>query len=132
MAKLPNIDWSRLGAEAVVIIVSVLAALALDDWRDARADRELEHHLIVSLKEDLTADLDELDSVLKSAKAVEQASSFLLGKSDGYVAEEFGPAGLGLSRLVEQSPDAIQATPQEVAVRAIAGGIDFDLSDLTF
>ena len=66
MAKLPNIDWSRLGAEAVVIIVSVLAALALDDWRDARADRELEYHLIVSLKEDLTADLDELDSVLKS------------------------------------------------------------------
>ena len=132
MTKLPNIDWSRLGAEAIVIIVSVLAALALDDWRDARADRELEHHLIVSLKEDLTADLDELDSVLKSAKAVEQASGFLLGKSDEYVAEEFGAPGLGLSRLVEASPDAIQATPQEAAVRAIAGGIDFDLSDLTF
>ncbi len=132
MAKLPSIDWSRLGAEAIVIIVSVLAALALDDWRDARADRELEHHLIVSLKEDLTADLDELDSVLKSAKAVEQASGFLLGKSDEYVAEEFGAPGLGLSRLVEASLDAIQATPQEAAVRAIAGGIDFDLSDLTF
>ena len=132
MAKLPNIDWSRLGAEAVVIIVSVLAALALDDWRDARADRELEHHLIVSLKEDLTADLDELDSVLKSAEAVEQASGFLLGKSDEYVAEEFGAPGLGLSRLVEASPDTIQATPQEAAVSAIAGGIDFDLSDLTF
>ena len=57
IAKLPIIDWSRLGAKAIVIIVSVLAALALDDWRDARADRELEHLLIVSLKEDLTADL---------------------------------------------------------------------------
>ncbi len=132
MAKLPSIDWSRLGAEAVVIIVSVLAALALDDWRDARTDRELERHLIVSLKEDLTADLDELDSVLKSAQAVEQASGFLLGKSDEYVAEEFGSIGLGLSRLVEQSPNAIQPTPQEAAVRTIVGGIDFDLSDLTF
>lgn len=132
MAKLPNIDWSRLGAEAVVIIVSVLAALALDDWRDARADRELEHHLIVSLKEDLAADLEELDSVLKSARAVEQASDFLLGKSDEYVADEFGSQGLGLSRLIEQSPDAIEATPRQAAVMTLAGGIDFDLSDITF
>jgi len=73
VTKLPNVAWSRLGAEAIVIIFSVLVALALDDWRDARAERALEHYLMVSLKEDLTADLAELDSVLKSAKAVECA-----------------------------------------------------------
>ena len=132
MTKLPNVAWSRLGAEAVVIIFSVLVALALDDWRDARAERELEHYLIVSLKEDLTADLAELDSVLKSAKAVERASRFLLGESDEYLAEEFGVIGLGLSRLIENSTDAVPVTQKEAAVKVLVGGIDFDLSDLTF
>ena len=132
MTKLPNVAWPRLGAEAVVIIFSVLVALALDDWRDARAERELEHYLIVSLKEDLTADLAELDSVLKSTKAVERASRFLLGESDEYLAEEFGVIGLGLSRLVENSTDAAPVTQKEAAVRVLVGGIDFDLSDLTF
>ena len=132
MTKLPNVAWSRLGAEAIVIIFSVLVALALDDWRDAKAERALEHYLMVSLKEDLTADLEELDSVLKSAEAVEQASRFLLGESDEYLAAEFGLIGLGLSRLVENSPDAFQVTHQEAAVSALVGGIDFDLSDLTF
>ncbi len=132
MTKLPNADWRRLGAETVVIIFSVLVALALDDWRDARAERALEQYLLVSLKEDLTADLEELDSVLKSAAAVEQASRFLLGEADEYLAGEFGSIGLGISRLVDPSPDASRVTQEEAAVRVLVGGIDFDLSDLTF
>ncbi len=35
MAKSLDVNWRQLGFEAVIIIVSVLAALALDDWRDA-------------------------------------------------------------------------------------------------
>ena len=87
MVGFRSIDWSRLGIEAIVIIVSVLAALALDDWRDARADREVERYLLVSLHGDLTADLEELEDALKSDEAVEQASNFLLGTSDTDAAE---------------------------------------------
>lgn len=65
MVGFRSIDWSRLGIEAIVIIVSVLAALALDDWRDARADREVERYLLVSLHGDLTADREELEDALE-------------------------------------------------------------------
>lgn len=133
MAGLPSIDWSRLGVEAIVIIFSVLAALALDDWRDARADRELERYLLVSLQGDLAADLEELKSVLESDEAAEQASNFLLGRSDVYSIDEFGSIVPGLSRLIEQSPDAAQAAPRQAAIGALASGTgDFDLSDITF
>ena len=132
MTKMPNVSWRRLGAEAVVIIFSVLVALTFDDWRDTKAERALEQHLLVTLKEDLTADLEELDSVLESAVVVEQASGFLLGEADEYLAGELSSIGLGLSRLVEHSPEASRVTQEQAAVSALVGGIDFDLSDLTY
>lgn len=52
--------WRRLGLEFLVIVVGVLIALAVDDWRQSRADRALEKHLLTSLLEDLEA--DEVDS----------------------------------------------------------------------
>jgi len=75
MVGFRSIDWSRLGIEAIVIIVSVLAALALDDWRDARADREVERYLLISLHGDLTADLEELEDALKSGEAVNRRAT---------------------------------------------------------
>ncbi len=132
MTKLPNANWRRFGAEAIVIIFSVLVALALDDWRDATAEHALEQHLLVTLREDLMADLEELDSVLESAVVAEQASSFLLGEADEYLGGELGSIGLGRSPLVESSRDASQMTQEQAAVSALVGGIDFDLSDLTY
>ena len=132
MTKLPGVTWRRFGAEAVVIIFSVLVALALDDWRDAAAEHALERHLLVTLKEDLTADLEELDSSLESAEVVEQASGFMLGEADEYLAGESSSIGLGLSRLVEYSLAASRVTQEQAAVRVLVGGIDFDISDLTF
>jgi hypothetical protein len=130
--KLLNANWSRLGTESIVIILSVLVALALDDWRDGRAERALEQHLLVTLKDDLTADLEELDSVLESAVVVGRASSFLLGEADEYLADEFGSSGLGISRLVEGSQRASDVTQEQAAISTLVGGIDFDLSDLTY
>ncbi len=132
VTKLPNANWRRFGAEAIVIIFSVLVALALDDWRDATAEHALEQHLLVTLREDLMADLEELDSSLESAVVVEQASSFLLGEANEYLAGELGSIGLGLSRLVGHSPDASRVTQEQAAVSVLVGGIDFDQSDLTF
>jgi hypothetical protein len=49
-----------LGLEFIVIVVGVLVALAVDDWRQTRADRELEKHLLTSLRADL--EVDEIDA----------------------------------------------------------------------
>ncbi len=48
--------WRRLGLEFIVIVIGVLVALAVDDWRQTRADRALEKHLLTSLRADLEAD----------------------------------------------------------------------------
>ena len=47
---------SRLGLEFLVVVVGILAALAVDDWSQARSDRGLEEHLLTSLAADLEAD----------------------------------------------------------------------------
>ena len=50
--------WTRLASEFVVIVLGVLVALAVADWRQSRADRQLEAYLIARLSDDLAADLE--------------------------------------------------------------------------
>jgi hypothetical protein len=50
-----RIAWPRLGAEAVIIIASILLALGVDEWREEKHDRELESEYLVRLLEDLEA-----------------------------------------------------------------------------
>ena len=47
---------ARLGLEFLVVLVGILAALGVDDWRQARSDRQLEEHLLTSLAADLEND----------------------------------------------------------------------------
>ncbi|MDH3208440.1 MAG: hypothetical protein OEO79_17695 [Gemmatimonadota bacterium] len=47
---------ARLGLEFLVVLVGILAALGVDDWRQARSDRQLEQHLFTSLAADLEND----------------------------------------------------------------------------
>ncbi len=53
----------RLGLEFLVVVVGILAALGVDDWSQARSDRELEEHLLASLAADL--EQDRLDAELQ-------------------------------------------------------------------
>lgn len=46
----------RIGVEFVVVVLGVLAALAVDEFRDARQDAELEAFYLESLEEDLVSD----------------------------------------------------------------------------
>ena len=45
-----RIPWSRLLAESVVVILSILAAFAIDAWWDGRQADELEQELLVTLE----------------------------------------------------------------------------------
>jgi hypothetical protein len=50
----------RMAGEFVVIVVGVLVALAVDDWRDYRKERRLEAHLLERLEGDLLVDAADL------------------------------------------------------------------------
>ena len=46
----------RLGLEFLIVVVGILTALGVDDWSQARSDRQLEVHLLTSLAADLEND----------------------------------------------------------------------------
>jgi len=52
------IDWRRASTEFVVIVIGVLAALAVDQWRNENEDRRIEAEYLARIKEDLRADID--------------------------------------------------------------------------
>jgi hypothetical protein len=56
-----KIAWPRLGAEAVIIVVSILLAFAVEEWREERRDRDLEREYLTRLAEDLDANVAEAD-----------------------------------------------------------------------
>jgi hypothetical protein len=44
-----KIAWPRLGAEAVIIVVSILLAFAVEEWREESRDRDLEREVTSSV-----------------------------------------------------------------------------------
>jgi hypothetical protein len=54
-----KIGWPKRGAEGLIIIVSILLAFAVEEWRDERSDRDLEHEYLIRLVEDIDANIAE-------------------------------------------------------------------------
>jgi len=77
-----GIPWARIAAEFVVIVLGVTAALLADEWRQARQDRALEADLLKRLIEDVSWDLQELDTVDWSSDEAAGAASGLLASID--------------------------------------------------
>jgi len=59
----------RLLAEFILIDVGVLAALAVDDWRESQADRASEEHLLQGIRADLERDLGDLWGGINGAQS---------------------------------------------------------------
>jgi len=74
------IPWVRLGAEAVLIVASILVAFAIDAWWDTRSDRMEEKALLGALAQDFAeaaAEFDKSKSVqLLIARAGEQLITY--------------------------------------------------------
>lgn len=56
--------WTRPIGELFIIIVGVLIALAVDQWRASVQERELEQEYLVALKADLEDTRDEIDATI--------------------------------------------------------------------
>ena len=55
--KATRVPWLRLIAEATAIVLSILLALGVDEWRDAARDRDLEREYLQRLVAHLDANL---------------------------------------------------------------------------
>lgn len=59
--KQSSVSWTRLAAEAGAIVLSILLALGVDEWRTARVDRGLENEYLLRILEDLASNDDVLE-----------------------------------------------------------------------
>ena len=88
-----SVKRGRLLGEFVIVVVGVLAALWVDDWREARSDRELETHLLEGLRSDLTRDSADIASAMIVAEARAAGADellLLLGDPDAGRTGRFG------------------------------------------
>jgi hypothetical protein len=104
-------QWGRFLGEFLVIVVGVLVALAVDDWRDYRTDRQLEAHLLERLTDDLTADAADL----ALAKLVLLRRDWLFSEIN---------AALATGRALRVIPDSIARIDEIQASVAAAGRLE--------
>ncbi|MDH3208568.1 MAG: hypothetical protein OEO79_18355 [Gemmatimonadota bacterium] len=71
----------RAATEFLVVMVGILAALAVDDWRQARSDRALEVHLLTSLLADLEDDRGDAELQVRLVEGHRNAVNHLLALS---------------------------------------------------
>jgi hypothetical protein len=102
--------WKRLLAEFTIIVVGVLVALAVDDYRNERADRGLEEHLLVRLRADIQRDLEDLDQVVFRAQRRRWVANALLRGIGDPAAEEVTPYP---SEVVLEDPSSGLADPDQ-------------------
>ncbi len=68
---LPKFSLARTGAEFAIIVIGVLAALAVESWREDIADRELELEYLERLKNDFHEDAERITGAI-GATTVQQ------------------------------------------------------------
>lgn len=61
--------YHRFALEFILIVAGVLAALAVDDWRQSRADVSTERYILEGLLADLSRDREDIASSISAASA---------------------------------------------------------------
>ena len=79
-------DWSRALGEFLIIVVGVLAALAVDEWRGERESRKLESAYLARLQADIKRDVDEFTVEIS---VMEKKAAFLQSLIDKSTERQF-------------------------------------------
>ncbi len=73
-----QIPWARFGFESVLIISSILIALAVDSWREHRIERDDERQALASLLNEFEQNKVELDRALNTLTVSQSGASQLM------------------------------------------------------
>jgi len=75
--------WRRLLAEFFIIVVGVLAAMAVNNWNDARKDRQTEAEYLAGIAADLAATEASLQRTMEAAKKNQAALRQVIAVAKG-------------------------------------------------
>jgi hypothetical protein len=73
-----TIPWARVLVEGVVIVASILLALAADAWWDARQDRAEERRILAALSVEFAANRERFDTLVAVHEGVRTAAVAIL------------------------------------------------------
>ncbi|MDP2957169.1 MAG: hypothetical protein Q8N53_12170 [Longimicrobiales bacterium] len=91
----------RLGAEGVLIVISILSAFALDAWWDARLARQEEADVLVRLRAEAVSNRDQLLERIDNHRSVQRAAEAILALTGSSA-----PTGLSadsVGRLIDEA-----------------------------
>ena len=111
-----KINWQQTATEFVVIVVGVLAALAVDQWRSERDDRKTEVEYITRLRIDVEADIE---NFYRFERILEGKAQFLQSLLDDTIDSVFADDTRGLMEAKVYSayralPDSVSTTFDEL------------------
>ena len=128
--KRSNLLW-RLAAEFGVIVLGVLVALAVDDWRAAKNDRDREAYFLTSLREDLHADIADFRAARASGEARVAAAAYIIEQLGARGPTASGRRSSSGEAPFSPSPDAPRPENLTTAMEQIALVANFDFSNGT-
>jgi len=122
----------RLAAEFAIIVLGVLVALGVDDWRSSQAELEREAYFITGLIEDLQADIVDFRAAGANARARVAAASFVIAELGARSPVASWRPSIGESAPLTPHPDA--PTPQDLtsALQQLAAVANFDFAAGTY
>ena len=120
--KNTSVWLSRVLFESALITISIVVALALDEWRDNRQDQQIIEHAMVNF----------LAEVELNKARVEDSLPFNSGLRDvlamRHASGEIGTVAEFVSMVESYAPDVLQVTAWETAVATGAlSKMDYDL-----
>ena len=118
----------RLAAEFAIIVLGVLVALGVDDWRAGQSDHRREAYFLGSLIEDLEADIVDFQAAHANAQARIAAASFVISELGARSPVASGRQSIGASTPFTPEPDAL--TPQDLTagLQQLATLANFDFA----
>lgn len=122
-------DWFRYGFETLAVIVGILAAFALENWRDSREVKKEEHEILVNLLNDLKEAESQSEKSIAEETASRKHLIWALHAKAGLISNEkirqsFTSLELGINNVLAQVNDRLRV--QQLRIDEIA------VNDLNF
>ena len=121
----------RLAAEFGVIVLGVLVALAVDDWRAAKSDRDREAYFLASLQEDLAADIADFRAAKANGQARVAAAAYITEHLGARTPTAYGRESMSGTASFAPAPGATRPEDLTAAMQQMATVANFDFSDGT-
>jgi hypothetical protein len=108
-------DWFTVFVETMIVVLGVFIGLQVNNWNEARADRQREAVYLQGLAQDIRIDIDDIDEIIRVSTLRMSAMSYLLEQADGAPL----PGGFDSARgriEIEPSPPYDARDPNTIGV----------------